>query len=84
VTKRPGGRKTKYDWPAFVEEAIRILEEEGTFDPKVDPTWRQSNLENLMTGWCSRTWGEDGTPVESMIRGWVKKADAEFKCRSGR
>lgn len=30
------GRKQKYDWNSFQEEALRVLDEEGAFNPAVD------------------------------------------------
>ena len=68
--KKP--RKTRYDWPAFIEEAIRQLEDEGNIDPGSDPDWIQADLERRMLVWCEATWGKE--PSESGIR--MKVSDA--------
>ena len=64
ATKRQHrGRRPKYDWAAFQAEIARKV---GT-DPDGFPVL-QADLEEEMTKWCERVWGEDKCPVESTIR----------------
>jgi hypothetical protein len=59
--KHPGGRPPKYDWNAFTREMMRIANEpDGLPD--------RPSLMRLMIDWCSRTWGADNVPAESVVR----------------
>ena len=70
------GRPTKYDWVSFEAEVIRILNEEGDINPKLDPKWTQAALEEKMAEWCSDQWNKE--PSESMIRQRVKQMRSNF------
>ena len=75
--RRKGGRKHTYDWPAFEQEAIRVLEEEGLPVETNEEGWRcQADLERRMTGWCGDNWPK--VPVESQIRAHTLKAIETF------
>jgi hypothetical protein len=75
--KKPRGRRAKYNWKTFDEEAIRKLMEEERQGGLADPNWRQADLEKYMAEWCSLTWKRE--PSESTIRDHVRKAIQEFK-----
>ncbi|WP_395449381.1 hypothetical protein ACHMW7_05775 [Aminobacter sp. UC22_36] len=74
---RRRGRPARYDWAAFGAKALSLLEEEGDFDPAVDPNWNQSKLERLMADWCLERWGTQ--PSESVIRIRVKPVVVEYR-----
>jgi hypothetical protein len=74
---RPKGA-TKYDWPQFVAQAIKILDENGDVNRNVDPHWNQSALEIEMRRWATKNWGEP-PPAESMVRLHTAKAIAEYR-----
>jgi hypothetical protein len=67
------GRPSKYDWPSFLREVIRIMDENGDFDPSLDPQWYQSKLEDHMSGWCALNWGiapkSEGTIRAKVVEG---------------
>ena len=72
------GREPDYDWKAFEEEAIRVLEDEGLPTRTNEKGWRyQADLERHMSKWCQKNWSE--VPSESMIRNHVGKAIEEYK-----
>jgi hypothetical protein len=71
------GRRPEYDWPSFHSEVTRILEDEGDFDPTVDPAWKQATLESRMRQWCDLNWTK--TPVESTARAHIKKALQSYR-----
>jgi len=68
--------KPRYDWDSFKDEVWRLLEEEGTPDPKVDPDWTQAEIERRMLDWCSSTWGRE--PVVASIRSRLKTVMEAF------
>ena len=74
LPKPSRGRREKYNWPAFHDEAIRKLDEEGNFNPANDVTWNQAALERHMADWCSANWLGDEQPGESTIRDRVRRA----------
>jgi hypothetical protein len=79
LAKRKRGRRSKFDWIRFDQQALQILDDEGDFDATVDPRWNQAALEERMTKWCSLTWGEGNEPVESTIRKHIKSLVARFR-----
>jgi len=70
--RRAGGRPPKYDWPAFEQVAIGILEDEGG----LSASFRQSDLESQMSLWADNGWGTQ--PTISLIRSHVKAAIAIY------
>ena len=73
-----GGREPEYDWDAFKQEAIRVLEDEGLPTRTNERGWRyQADLERRLTTWCQENWSD--VPSESMIRNHVGKAVGEYK-----
>jgi hypothetical protein len=78
VQKAPAkrGAKPKYDWHSFHSEALDRLEENGGF---LGIDWGQSDLEREMLDWCAHQWGV--TPGESTARGYIVKADQEYRAR---
>lgn len=77
---RKGGRRHTYDWQAFEQEAIRVLEEEGLPTRPNEKGWRcQADLERCLVAWCEDSWGEENVPAESMIRKHIKDAIKEYK-----
>jgi hypothetical protein len=75
--RRPGSGN--YDWPAFEEEAIRVLEHKGDINRSIDPSWIQARLEEQMMNWAKRNWGKE--PAPSTIGIYVNRAIAEFRRR---
>ena len=77
------GARPKYDWDAFNAAAMEKLEDEGFFDPSVDPKWNKAALERYMTQWCEDNW--EMAPVESTIRNKLTAVEAGYvKGRKGR
>ena len=74
---RPVGT-AKYNWPAFNIKVVAILEDRGSIDRRLEPSWNLAALELEMTKWCKETWGSSATPSESMIRAHCKAAYAAF------
>ena len=75
--RRKGGRKHTYDWPAFEQEAIRVLEDEGLPVETNEEGWRcQADLEESHDHWCEDNWPK--VPVESQIRTHTVKAIEKF------
>ena len=76
--RRKGGRKRTYEWLAFEQEAIRVLEEEGLPVETNEEGWRcQADLEKRMTTWCEVNWSK--IPWESQIRDHIVKAVEKFR-----
>jgi hypothetical protein len=72
------GREPEYDWHAFKQEAIRVLEDEGLPRRTNEKGWRyQADLERHMSKWCQDNWSE--APSESMRRKYVVEAIREYK-----
>lgn len=70
--KEKRSRATKYHWPDFTQEALRLMRSRGPFSAD----WTQSDCERLMLNWCQHLWGQE--PAESTIRDKVKAAELEF------
>ncbi|MBA4758854.1 hypothetical protein [Sphingosinicella sp.] len=66
------GRPTRYDWPAFFNEATRLLKERGG----LNETWIKADLERDMEFWCETTWHR--TPSANSIANHVRKALITF------
>ena len=60
---RRRGRRPKYDWAAFHVEIARRVGKDPDGFPVI-----KADLEEEMTKWCVKTWGENNTPAESTIR----------------
>lgn len=72
--KMKRSRATKYHWPDFTHEALRLMRLRGPFSTD----WTQSECERLMSNWCGHLWGWDRVPADSTIREKVKAAESEF------
>jgi hypothetical protein len=77
---RRRGRKLTYDWKAFEDAVVDLLEQEGDINMQNDPHWIQAALERRMQQWCADTWG-GATPSVSLIRAHVTKARKVFLTR---
>jgi hypothetical protein len=63
---RPPGT-SKYDWPAFLREAIRMLEHIGDFDAATDPSWTPAEMKRHMVKWAQKNWSGPDDPDEKNV-----------------
>lgn len=57
-TRRKPGPKPKVDRTAFEQEVHRLLDEEGSPNPQIDPDFRQADVERHMMQWHNDSIGE--------------------------
>jgi hypothetical protein len=70
------GRPPGYDWSAFEQECLSVLEHEGEPNVRVDPKWTLTAFKEKMKTWCEKHFGR--APADSTIDGYVKKAIDTF------
>lgn len=72
------GAPPKYDWGAFHQKALSILEAEGGVKRKLGHgELTQAELERRMAQWCLLQWGEE--PSDASIRTRVRKAIRDYE-----
>jgi hypothetical protein len=75
ATKRTGGRPPVVDWTLLQQEAHRLMEHHGDFEP-LDPDWNvQAKLEELLLEYCSNTFGKEPSvsALRTRIPSWLDK-----------
>lgn len=78
AASQPRGRRAAFPWDSIIrEEAIRLLEENGDFDPAVDPAWRAARLIDNLLEFCQRTWRTE--PSRAAMQKYVRQYHEEFR-----
>ena len=72
----PQGAKPKYAWLDFVEEAKRVLDQEGLPDANDPALPSKNSLVKRMGEWCGKEWSE--VPAESTLKKYTNLAIDEF------
>lgn len=75
---RPRGRRAAFAWDTNIRaEALRLLDENGDFDPEVDPAWRPARLIDNLLQFCQATWKTE--PSRAAMTKYVRQYHEEFR-----
>ncbi|MGO6935890.1 hypothetical protein ACCS97_29620 [Rhizobium ruizarguesonis] len=75
---QPKGRRAAFAWDTSIRaEALRLLDENGDFDPEVDPAWRPARLIDNLLQFCQATWTTE--PSRAAMTKYVRQYHEEFR-----
>ncbi len=78
AASQPRGRRAAFAWDTNIRaEALRLLDENGDFDPEVDPAWRPARLIDNLLQFCQATWKTE--PSRAAMTKYVRQYHEEFR-----
>ncbi|MBB3965729.1 hypothetical protein [Rhizobium metallidurans] len=75
---QPRGRRARFPWDTDIRaQALRLLDEKGDFDIRVDPVWLPARLIDDLLDFCQKTWKTE--PSRAAMTKYVRQYHEEFR-----